>query len=111
MTRDPDGEFKFIGHIVDHFAKFHVLFALKTKEPKVVAKNIKVRYLSYFGLPKILQSDNGTEFVDLIIKAVVLLWPGNAKIINGSVGHSQSQGILFYSFNVTLGTMDFINSL
>ena len=28
----PDGEFKDIGHIVDHFSKFHILYPLKTKK-------------------------------------------------------------------------------
>ena len=92
MTNDPDGSFHYIGNICDHFTKYHVLFALITKEPIEVAKSMKRFYFSYFGLPKIIQSDNGSEFIDMIIKAVIVLWPGKAQIINGSPRHSQSQG-------------------
>ncbi|XP_066922014.1 uncharacterized protein [Clytia hemisphaerica] len=94
MTHDPDEKFRYIGHIVDHFSKYRVIFALKSKQPAEVGLHVKARYLAYFGLPKIVQSDNGAEFVDLIIRAIIVLWPGNARIINGSPRHSQSQGLV-----------------
>jgi len=94
MTQDSDGSFKYIGHICDHFTKYHVLFPLISKEPKEVAENIKRFYLSYFGLPKIFHSDNGSEFIDATIKAIIVLWPGRAKIVNGAPRHSQSQGLI-----------------
>jgi len=37
----------------------------------------------YFGLPKILQSDNGREFVNDIIRQVLKSWPGEVTMING----------------------------
>jgi hypothetical protein len=53
---------KFILHVKDHFTKFSWLFALPTKEAKHVATNLRnIFYTS--GPPKILQSDNGKEFV------------------------------------------------
>lgn len=94
MTHEPDGSFKYIGHICDHFAKFNVIFAMMTKEPAEVVKNLRERYLAYFGLPKIIQSDNGYEFVDDLIKALIAVWPGHAQMINGSPRHSQSQGLV-----------------
>lgn len=94
MEQQPDNNYRFIGHICDHFTKYRVLFGMTTKEPKEVATSLRRFYLAYFGLPKIIQSDNGTEFVDSIIKTVVALWPGKAQIINGSPRHSQSQGAL-----------------
>lgn len=52
----------FILHANDHFTKFSWSFSLPSKEAKHVA--IQLRTIFYtFGPPKILQSDNGKEFV------------------------------------------------
>ena len=48
----------------------------------------------YFGLPKIIHSDNGSEFLNSVIAALVVLWPGKAEFINGGPGHSQSQELV-----------------
>ena len=55
-------EFTFIMHCKDHFTKFSWLFPLKSKEAIGVAINLKQLFYT-FGPPKILQSDNGKEFV------------------------------------------------
>ncbi|CAF4112321.1 unnamed protein product [Rotaria magnacalcarata] len=54
--------FNFIMHVKDHFKKFSWLFSLPTKEARHVALNLKNIFYT-FGSPKILQSDNGKEFV------------------------------------------------
>ena len=41
--------------------------------------------------PLILQSDNGREFVNQVVKEVLKLWP-ECKMVNGKARHSQSQG-------------------
>ena len=46
---------------------------------------------SIFGVPAILQSDNGREFRNQIINALKDLWP-DMKIIHGRARHPQSQG-------------------
>ena len=52
------------------------------------------RVFPYLGLPKILQSDNGREFVNEIVKEVVRSWPEEVVLINGRPCHSQSQGLV-----------------
>ena len=52
------------------------------------------RVFPYLGLPKILQSDNGREFVNEIVKKVVRSWLGEIVIISGHPRHSQSQGLV-----------------
>ena len=48
-----------------------------------VAVGLVKRVFPYLGLPKILQSDNGREFVNEIAKEVARSWPGEVVIING----------------------------
>ena len=52
------------------------------------------KVLSIFGLPTILHSDNGKEFVNDIIKATLLIRSRQCNIVNGNPGHSQSQGLV-----------------
>ena len=92
MTQSQDGEYKLIGHVMDHFSKFHILFPMCSKEAVEVADNLAVRVFSYFGMLYILQSDNGTEFVNKVIKGLLKNWDGLCKTINGRPRHPQSQG-------------------
>lgn len=73
MQQRRDEQFKFLGHAVDHFSKFRVIFALKTKEATEVAQNLNEKVFSVFGLPSILHSDNGKEFVNFVIKATIAI--------------------------------------
>ena len=59
-----------------------------------VAMGLVTRVFPYLGLPKILQSDNGREFVNNIVQEVINSWPGEVTIINGRPRHSQSQGLV-----------------
>ena len=59
-----------------------------------VAVGLATKVFSYLGLPKILQSDNGREFVNEIVKETLTLWPGQVVIINGHPCPSQSQGLV-----------------
>jgi hypothetical protein len=52
-----------------------------------------------FGPPKILQSDNGREFVAKVITDLTKIWP-SLLIINGRPRHPQSQGLVERSNSV-----------
>ena len=79
---------------MDHFKKFHCLFPLIKKCAKKVSKGLVEKVLSIFGLATVLHSDSGKEFVSNIIKATLLIWPGQCNIVNGNPGLSQSQGLV-----------------
>ena len=79
---------------MDHFSKFHVLFPLKSKLATEVSDNLVRKVFSYFGLPYILHTDNGTEFRNEVIAHTIEIWPGEAKVIHGAPRHSQSQGLV-----------------
>lgn len=77
-------------HYQDHGTKFSYLRPLKTKQAREVAEELtKIFYLC--GAPRILQSDNGKEFVAKVIEQVVAIWP-HCKILHGRPRHPESQG-------------------
>ena len=89
MRHMPDGSYHYIAHYMDNWSKFHILWPLMKKSVGLVK-----RVFPYLGLPKILQSDNGREFVNEIVKEVVRSWLGEIVIISGRPRHSQSQGLV-----------------
>ena len=63
----PDGKFNWILHVKDHFSWFSWVYPLQSKEVQPVAEKLLNQFY-LFGPPRILQSDNGKEFVALVIK-------------------------------------------
>ena len=94
MRHMPDDSYNYIVHYMDHWSKFHVMWPLMRKSAVEVAIGLATKVFPYLGLPKILQSDNGREFVNEIVKETLTLWPGQVVIINGRPHHSQSQGLV-----------------
>lgn len=75
------GDYKYLLHYQDHGTKFSLLRPLKSKQAKEVAEELtKIFYTC--GAPRILQSDNGKEFVARVVEEVVNIWP-NCKILHG----------------------------
>jgi transposase InsO family protein len=62
--------YKYILIIVDTFTSFCILRPLKDKSAKSVAVALWDA-IGLFGPPKVLQSDNGPEFVNEVVKAIV----------------------------------------
>lgn len=67
MGNHPDGKFKWILRVKDHFSKFSWAYPLESKEIESVAEKLLNQFYT-FGPSRILQSDNGKEFVAQIIK-------------------------------------------
>lgn len=70
MHHSSNDEFHYIGHVIDHFSKYHVLFPLKTKTGHEVTMAQEKHGLAYLGLPRIFHSDNGREFVNSLLNAL-----------------------------------------
>ena len=94
MRHRPDGDYKWIGHYMDHWAKMHFLFPLMRKSGAEVATNLRSQVFAYVGIPKILHSDNGREFVNKIVQDVVKEWPGQITILNGRPRNPKCQGLI-----------------
>ena len=71
-----------------------MLFTLVHKSADEVALNLTSKVFAHFGPPKILQFDNGREFVNTLVNKLVEDWPGEITIVNGRVRYPQSQGVV-----------------
>ena len=67
-----DSGYIYILHVVDVLTNFSLIRPIKTKEAHEVAEELW-KIICDFGPPKVLQSDNGTEFVNSVISAITSL--------------------------------------
>ncbi len=70
MRHLPDENYKWILHGIDHWSKFQFAYPLINKSAVDVAVALQKYVFPILGLPSILQSDNGREFVNKIIGEV-----------------------------------------
>ena len=63
---------------------------LRSKTATEVANSL-FQIFFIFGVPYILQSDNGREFRNSLILAVKMMWP-DMNLVHGRARHPQSQG-------------------
>jgi hypothetical protein len=90
FRNQPDGEYKWILHIVDHFSKYSWTFPLRTKSAEEVASHLAT-WIGFFGPPRLLHSDNGTEFKGSLL---LLAKQYGIQILHGRPRHPQSQGLV-----------------
>ena len=90
MRSQPDGQFKWILHLKDHFSKLTFLWPLESKEASNICDGIAF-FIMVFSPMRILQMDNGAEFKGVLL---YLLRRHGIKIINGNPRHPQSQGLV-----------------
>ena len=89
-----DDEYQWVCHVVDHFTKFHIIWAQETKTMEETADNFERYVLAYLGLPKLFQSDNGIEFRNQCMRKLIRNWDGDCKVVYGRPRHPQSQGLV-----------------
>ena len=90
MRHDPDREFCWILHSEDHFSKFHMLYAMIDKEAITIARNIH-HWITCFGIPEVIQSDNGTEFQGACTDLLQIF---GIKVVNGRPRTPRTQGLV-----------------
>ena len=89
--RHSGGEYNYIFHYQDHFTKFSILKRLRSKRAEEVADRL-FEIFTTFGAPKILQSDNGNEFVGAPVKELMQKYWPDTQLVHGAPRYPQSQG-------------------
>ena len=64
-------DFKYILTVEDLWSRFVQCYPLKTKETAEVARVLMERFISNFGCPMSIHSDNGTEFTSNLFQALM----------------------------------------
>ncbi len=82
MTKSPDGQFQYIGHFLDHYTKYNVLFPMKIKDAKYVAQKLCRHVFAHFGLPRILYNAD-RKYLNELIGWILHIWSSDAQIISG----------------------------
>jgi transposase InsO family protein len=94
MRHLPDRDYHWIMHAVDHWSKFNFAYAIPGKHATHVAACLEHHIFPYFGVPRILHSDNGREFVNRLISELLRRWHTDIQLISGCPRHPQSQGVV-----------------
>jgi transposase InsO family protein len=106
FTSQPDGEYKWVLQLKDHFSRMIWLFPLKNKGSAEVAIALR-SFFAWCGQPRRFYSDNGTEFAGEVEDAVRYRTPA-IQIIHGRPYHPQTQGsieVANKTFKLRLGAL------
>ena len=94
MRHLPDGQYHWILHCVDHWSKFNFAYPLESKRARCVSTVLTQQLFPYFGVPRILHSDNGREFINSLIQQTLDSWHADIQLVSGRPRHPQSQGLV-----------------
>lgn len=61
---------RYILTMVDHFSRLTVLVATKVQTAEATAAAVVNQWLTYYGMPRIIHTDRGTNFVSLIMTSL-----------------------------------------
>lgn len=91
MRQSPDGDYKWILHIKDHFSRFCMLYPLRHDREQEVMRCI-LEWIAILGPPAILQTDYGAAFANEPVTR--LAHEHRIQICHGSSGRPRSQGLV-----------------
>lgn len=91
MRKEPDGKFRWILHIKDHYSRFCMLYPLRHRNEREVMYCF-LQWIAVMGPPTILQMDNGTEFVNALLSQVAV--QHQILIRHSQAGRPRSQGLV-----------------
>ena len=83
---------RYILGMIDHFSKYVVLIPLKTVDAKTISRCIFVHWLTKFGMPRTIMSDNGRYFDSEIMNELCITCGLSQKF--PPPYHQQSNGLI-----------------
>ena len=89
LYNSSEHDFKYILTVKDCFTKYCWLNSLESKEALPISRILSKIYHDH-GPPKLLHTDNGSEFVNMTVKDVCSRY--NIRMKQGRPYHPQSQG-------------------
>lgn len=78
--------------VIDAFTKWVEIFPSKTPDALTVAKALCKDIIPRYGIPEVIYSDNGSHFVNQVIKNIGIMFQINLK--NHCAYHPQSAGLV-----------------
>lgn len=74
MSEHPDGEYSYVVHCQDRHSQLHFLFPLAKLDPVAIARGVSCRVLANTGLPRLILSNYGKEFVQTLLSHIKNTW-------------------------------------
>jgi hypothetical protein len=84
----PEGKV-WVANMVDYFTKVAELAVVTTKSPEIIARAFYDNWVCRYGVPQVVTTDNGTEFLTHFKHLMKRL---HITHLHTSVGHPQSNG-------------------
>lgn len=102
MRHSPDGEYRYIGHFMDEYSRFHVLFPMKRKAAPELSRLLEERVLGYFGPPKVFHASEGVEIINRLVTTTFEKWGDNVTFVDKHSRNSRSGRVMERSRKVIL---------
>lgn len=87
LTPTPRG-YKYVHVVVDFCTRFVVAWPARSNSTAELASGFNDFYLSRFGAPKSIQSDNGSTFISDLFKNLCAIWGVNQKFSSAFLSRS-----------------------
>ena len=94
MRHSPDGDYRYIGHFMDEYSRFHVLFPMKRKAAPELSRLLEERVLGYFGPPKVFHASEGVEIVNRLVTTTFEKWDDKVTFVDKNSRNSRSSRVM-----------------
>ncbi|XP_018014600.1 uncharacterized protein LOC108671554 [Hyalella azteca] len=108
MRDHPDRGHHYIVHCQDAHTRLHFLLALRQLRPSHIARCIIRKVLAVTGVPALIVSNNGNEFVQSLVSQISLMWTGSCSAL---VDNCKSQSAAAARSDIVCDSSDVLREL
>lgn len=94
MRHTPDGEYRYIGHFMDEYSRFHVLFPMKRKAAPELSRLLEERVLGYFGPPKVFYGSEGVGIMNRLVTTTLEKWDDKVTFVDRHSRNSRTGRVM-----------------